>query len=69
MGGVEMSDVTPDQYKDAVSDLSYRIPTLETYRRMSAYDFNFVWHINQGDMVNLLEEAIEEIDRLRAERG
>lgn len=57
--------MTAEEYRQAVDDLLYRVPTLETYRRAMALDNNFVWHIQTGDLVNLLEEAIEEIDLLQ----
>lgn len=39
--------------------------TLDVYRKWSAYDDNLNWRLQSGDIANLLDEAIEEIDRLR----
>lgn len=37
-------------------------PTLAEFRRWSRYDPNLVWRLKSGDMVNLLEDAIEQLD-------
>lgn len=42
-------------------------PSLAEYRRLDAEDDNTFWRLSSGDRQNLLEEAIEENDRLRAQ--
>jgi hypothetical protein len=54
--------MTPEEYEDAITDLVFRTPSIDTYRRAMAYSNNFVWHIQTGDLVNLLEEALEELE-------
>lgn len=44
-------------------------PSLAEYRRQAAEDSNAFWRLQSGDHLNLLEEAIEEVDRLREENA
>lgn len=39
-------------------------PDLATFRRMEAFDSNTIWRLDTGTVANLLEEAIELIDKL-----
>jgi len=38
--------------------------SLEAYRMWVTYDDNLPWRLDSGAVVNLLDEAMEEIDRL-----
>lgn len=56
--------MTPEEYKQIVERLDHGTPSLETYRRAMAYDSNFEWRMSQGHIINLLDMALDEIDRL-----
>ena len=62
----QMEPMTLDEYQKAIKDMYLEAPTLELYRRAMAFDDNFVWHLQSGDMANLLEVAIERIEELEA---
>lgn len=56
--------MTKEEYEAALADLRHRTPSLEMFRKMEAYDDNVVWRMESGHVVNLLDMALEEIDRL-----
>jgi hypothetical protein len=59
--------MTKAEYQEALKKAEARTPSLEEFRRMEAYDDNVVWRLDQGHIVNLLDMALEEIDRLNEE--
>lgn len=44
-------------------------PSLVEYRRQAAEDPNVFWRLSSGDHLNLLGEAIEEVDQITAHNG
>lgn len=60
--------MTKEEYEAALIDLNYRTPSLEMFREMEEYDDNVVWRMETGHLVNLLDAALEEVDRLNAGR-
>lgn len=56
-----------DELHNMHADRTEPTPSLAEYRHLDAEDGNAFWRLQSGDHQNLLEEAIEEIDRLRAQ--
>lgn len=56
--------MTKEEYAQVIADLEHGTPSLETYRRAMEYDSNFEWRMSQGHIINLLDMALEENERL-----
>ena len=53
------------EYADWLDGLT-ATPPLNEFRRWSRYDPNLVWRLKSGDLVNLLEDAIDQLDTQNA---
>jgi hypothetical protein len=61
----EVEPMTAAEYFATLDGLRRGEPTpnLDTFRRMMLFDDNAVWRMDQGHIVNLLESAIEMLEK------